>query len=139
MILAGTLDHPADRPSASRNAPLVQFKVNTANFVAELTRAARQITRLGFAYEIAELAEHQVDALMYVRGGFDPEFGNDEAGRQRRDVYLRAIASHSEMGRVAAAAFLRGWATHRPGADAYVEPFAWHRYMAGTELKVSAA
>lgn len=116
----------------------VELKVDTSNFVAAITSVVRQMLRLDFALEVKGLSEHQVYALMFVRGAFHPDFA-DEA---MRDQYLRAIASHPTMGVVAAGAFLRGWATHRPGAGDPINAFAWHRYFGGktdTVVRVSVA
>ena len=72
------------------------------------------LTRLNFEMETGRLSPHQVDALMYVRGGLDPDFASTDA----RDQYVKAIVTHPVHGPAAAAAFLTGWATHRTEASA---------------------
>lgn len=143
MILGGVypeqgIEHTASKMQAISHAVLT-LKVDTSRFVEQVTRMARQLTRIGFEREVQTLTLDQVDALMYVRGGFDPEFADEDT----RDNYLRVIASHPRVGFVAAAAFLSGWVTHHPAAEP-VDPFAWHRYFGsadgrGTEVRVNVA
>jgi hypothetical protein len=133
MILAGTMTQAVAHDRQLRNVAYV-LDVDTSKFVEAITRAARKLMRLDFALEVQGLDEHQVHALMYVRGGLDPDF-NDEAAR---DHYLRAISHHPRVGAVAAAAFLSGWFTHR-GEGAKPDPLTWHRLIGDQPVQVSAS
>lgn len=109
----------------------VVLAIDTTRYMAAVDRLARVTERMHFAVEVRNLASYQVDALMYVRGAFDPAYSDPAA----RDRYVRAVAGHPTVGAVAATAFLRGWTTHRPGRT---EPFVWHRYYAGVRMEVAA-
>lgn len=141
MILGGTLPASTGRPrKVGPREVVVELTIDTSRFESAINRVVRQMLRLDFEVDARGLTEHQVDALMYVRGAFHPDFASDDS----RDNYLRAIACHPRVGTVAAAAFLRGWFTHRPDADAPIDAFAWHRYFAssngpGVICRVSAA
>jgi hypothetical protein len=133
MILAGTMTQAVDHDRQLYDISNI-LEVDTSKFVEAITRAARKLMRLDFALEVQNLAEHQVHALMYVRGGLDPDF-NDEAAR---DHYLRAISHHPRVGAVAAAAFLSGWFTHRADG-AKPDPLTWYRLIGDQALQVSAS
>lgn len=147
MILAGTLDGAPEPVTVVLHADVSDFTaclsraaLDTAkaveDFDRQLVATARKMLTLDALLEVIGLSVDQVWATYYVRGAMDPEF----AAPQFRDHYLRALLNvGGERGRAAVTGFLAGWTQHRAAALEPVEAFAWHRYMAGVELQVSAA
>lgn len=130
MIFAGAFDTtPEMYDRYSRK--FLEIKVNTDNFVAAITAAARMLSRLDVEMELHGLEPHQVDALMFVRGS-----SHEYATPGERDEYLRTLLSHERLGHVAAAAFLSGWFTFRC-PDVEPSQLAWHRLIGDTAVQVS--
>ena len=114
-----------------------QARIGVDNFTRQLLKHARALRALDVKLEVIGLNDDQVWARFYVRGGMDPDFG-DEASR---DEYLRVLGKvKGASGRVAIEAFLRGWFTHRPDSvtrGQTFEPLAWYRLIGDTACYVT--
>lgn len=130
MILTGTYDVDYD----AKHHRIVEIKASLCGeFERHIVQTARNMLLLDVTLEVVGLSVDQTWALLYTRGAMDPEFTDDAS----RDNYLRVLLRlKGERGRAAVEGFLAGWATHH---DTPVDSFAWHRYLGGVELRVSAA
>lgn len=111
-----------------------ELTIDTSKLVAALERVARAAHRVGWQVELTCLlldcgTGPGAEARMYVRGGFDHRFTHPAD----RDAYTQLIARKSPA---LAAAFLRGWTSHR-GVD--TRPVnAWYRLIGNTRVEVTA-